>query len=352
VIAQRCHQVVIVADGATVPTPAPRRQIGGPSPPRLVGNPFQRRASSPQSAFQDEPFDVVHVFRLATLEHVRPWLVRAGSRPARHLDLDDVESITRRRIGDLHERVGQSEAAQIERAAADRASVVEAELLRDFERIYVCSEGDRRALDARRGAGAHARIEVMPNGLPIPAPLPPPPPDLPYTFFFVGTLAYFPNEDAIITFCRETLPQLRQTASRPFRIAIGGVGMTPAIQALAALPEVELLGALPRMADGYARAHAAIVPIRAGGGTRIKILEAFAYRRPVVTTTIGAEGIAARHDEHLLIADDPDEFARQCARLMSSPELTRGLTDRAEAKFRAEYSLDALVQRVKALPER
>ena len=65
---------------------------------------------------------------------------------------------------------------------------------------------------------------------------------------------------------------------------------------------IEVVGAVGSVAEAYRSAHAAIVPIRAGGGTRIKVLEAFAYRRPVVATTIGVEGIAARHDEHLLVA--------------------------------------------------
>jgi glycosyltransferase involved in cell wall biosynthesis len=322
-IAEGCQQVIVA--GGAVPAPG-------------------------ASAFGDEPFDVVHVFRLATVKRVRPWVRQHDGRPARHLDLDDVESISRRRIAERYAQTGQPQLASTEHVEADRGALAEAALLREFERIYVCSEGDRRILETRRPAGAEARIEVLPNALPTPETLPPAGRDGPFTFLFVGTLGYFPNEDAIVAFCREALPSLRRMATGPVRVEIVGIGATPAVRALAAIPEVEVVGALDDVAEAYRRAHAAIVPIRAGGGTRIKILEAFAYRRPVVTTSIGIEGIAARHEEHVLIADAPSDFARQCARLIASPGLCERLAREAGALFEAEFSLEALIRRVRALP--
>ena len=70
----------------------------------------------------------------------------------------------------------------------------------------------------------------------------------------------------------------------------------------------------------------------------------------MVTTTVGEEGITVRHDEHVLIADAPSDFARQCARLIASPGLAERLARQAEALFQAEYSLAALSRRVRALP--
>ena len=351
-MAERCHQVVVVADGQPVPGPSIASESGPGSLGRRLRTIWSRPGFPSSSAFRDEPFDVVHVFRLVTVEHVRPWLALANGagRPARHLDLDDVESISRRRIAARYEQTGQPDLAASEHAEADRAVLAESALLRDVNRVYVCSDGDRRLLEARRDQDANARIEILPNALPMPAPLRPPPDDRPFTFLFIGTLGYFPNEDAIVTFCHDILPSLRRMATRPFRVSIVGTGATSAIRALAAIPEVEVIGAVADIADAYRQAHAAIVPIRAGGGTRIKILEAFAYRRPVVTTSIGVEGIAASHGEHLLIADEPADFARQCARLMASPGLAARLAERAEALFQAEYSLDALNRRVRALP--
>lgn len=350
-IAACCQQVIVA--GGRVPEPGrsdvPSDGRGGRGR-RLVAA-WGPRGSTESSAFRDDPFDVVHLFRLATVKYVRPWLARRVGGSALHLDLDDVESTTLRRIAERYEQTGQPDLAAAERAAADQAELAEARLLSDFDRVYVCSEEDRQALEARRPAGAAARIEILPNALPTLEPPEPPPGEAPFTFLFIGTLGYFPNQDAIITFCRDVLPPLRQIAARPFRVAIAGIGATSAIRALAASPEVDILGAVDDVAEAYRQAHAVIVPIRAGGGTRIKILEAFAFRRPVVTTTIGVEGIAARHNEHALIADEPLDLARQCARLIASPGLGERLARQAEALFQAEYSLAALGRRIRALPD-
>jgi glycosyltransferase involved in cell wall biosynthesis len=80
------------------------------------------------------------------------------------------------------------------------------------------------------------------------------------------------------------------------------------------------------LAPVYADADAVVVPLRAGGGTRIKILEAFVHRRPVVSTSLGAEGLEVEHHRHLLLADTPEDFAAQCARLAGDPALRESLT--------------------------
>jgi polysaccharide biosynthesis protein PslH len=101
------------------------------------------------------------------------------------------------------------------------------------------------------------------------------------------------------------------------------------VRALGQLPDVRLTGAVAEVAPYYREAGAVIVPIRAGGGTRIKALEAFSYRRPAVTTSIGIAGIDARHDQHVLVADTPDAFADCCLRLLRDPDLGQRLASAA-----------------------
>jgi glycosyltransferase involved in cell wall biosynthesis len=286
----------------------------------------------------DEPsYDVVHLFRLATIEVGRPYLERAG---AAHLDLDDVESQTRRRLAALYREYGDEEQASIEHLEAERAERLEAEALRTFDRVYVCSERDRATLTGR----GPADVRVVPNVVPVQGPLPPPPTSGPFGFLFVGTLGYFPNEDGVRWLADEVLPRLRAIAPRPFRVRIVGVGATEAIWALDALPEIAVVGAVPDVRDAYREAHAVLIPIRAGGGTRIKALEAFSYRRPVVTTTVGIEGIDAAPEEHVLVADTPDAFAEQCRRLMAERPLGERLRDAALDLLVRSYSPEAMVQ--------
>lgn len=95
--------------------------------------------------------------------------------------------------------------------------------------------------------------------------------------------------------------------------------------ALAGEPEVTVTGPVADVTPWYESAHAVIVPVRAGGGTRIKILEALAHRRPVVSTTVGAEGLGATPGRHLLVADSPVDFAAECDRLMRDRTLRHAL---------------------------
>ena len=92
----------------------------------------------------------------------------------------------------------------------------------------------------------------------------------------------------------------------------------------------------------YHATNAVVIPLRAGGGTRIKLLEAFAHRRPVVSTMIGAEGLHVTHGEHLLIADSAADIARECLRLMTDCKLASALVARAFDFVTAHHSFEAV----------
>src|SRR5262249_34836826 len=158
------------------------------------------------------------------------------------------------------------------------------------------------------------RMVVIPNAVRVPTRIAARPRGGPFTLLFVGTLGYYPNEDAAIYFRAEILPRLQVTAGRSVRLLIVGSNPSARLQALARDHQVTVTGTVPDVTRYYAAADAVIVPLRAGGGTRIKVLEAFGHRRPVVSTTVGAQGIEVTPGTHLLIGDTPRAFADQCAR--------------------------------------
>jgi polysaccharide biosynthesis protein PslH len=302
-------------------------------------NPLRRR---PRGLPEAHIFDVVHVFRLAMVPFARSWGGPAGpTGPVWHLDLDDVESVTRLRLAALYRSTGQPELAQREQHEADRYGTLEATVLSDFDRVYVCSELDRERL---RRHPRKAEVRVLPNALPIPTPAAVSMPRPRFTFLFVGTLGYYPNEDAVAYFCTEVLPRLRAAASGQFQVDVVGTGPSTVLSRLAGPPEVRVLGPVPSVAPAYGEADAVIVPVRGGGGTRIKVLEAFAFRRPVVSTSLGIEGIDAHPEEHVLIGDDPDAFARQCLRLLQDPPLRYRLAASAWSLFTRAYSIEAVAR--------
>jgi len=348
-IAGLCRDTVVLPTSTTTTWPAPSASR---SLPKRLGDALRTRRSlaghgdeEAIRAFPGVPFDVVHVFRLAMAPFARPYFDRFAPPPERHLDLDDVESSTRRRLAALYRLNGNAAMARLEELEAQRSELLETEALRDFDRVYVCSPGDQKGL-ARL---APARVCVLPNALPLAEPLPPKRRDGLFTLLFVGTLGYYPNEDAIRHLCVQVLPLLRATAQQAFRVAIVGTGATAAIRQLAELPEVQLIGAVADVAPWYREADAVVVPIRAGGGTRIKVLEAFRYGRPVVSTSMGIEGIEARGDEHVLLGDTPLAFAEQCRRLMGDQSFAESLTQNAYALFKRAYTTEVVARSLAAM---
>jgi glycosyltransferase involved in cell wall biosynthesis len=169
------------------------------------------------------------------------------------------------------------------------------------------------------------------------------------TLLFVGTMGYEPNADAVRYFVNAILPLL------PERIRFRFVGRRPSgrdyaplIRSLSRNPRVDVFFDVDSCAPHYAAAAAAIVPLRFGSGTRLKILEAFSYGCPVVSTSKGSEGLEVRNDAELLIADDPAEFAAACERLLSSREMQERLSRTALAFVTNNHSQDVVERKLLA----
>jgi glycosyltransferase involved in cell wall biosynthesis len=276
-----------------------------------------------------------------------PYL-RSSRRPAMkcHLDLDIIESKTRGRLAQLYRATGKGTEARVEALLARRFEVLEEEAFARFDRVYVCSEQDKAELQRR----SRAEVSILPNAVHAPGPVPPRTEVRPFTFLFIGTLSYYPNEDALTYFCGDIAPLIRQAAPRPFRLNVVGRGGTDAIRRLSHIPEVRIVGEVADVAPVYREADAVIVPLRAGGGTRIKILEAFSHRRPVVSTSIGLEGIEARHAEHVLVADTAQTFAASCLELMTDRGSAGRMAERAFSLFTHAYSFQAVVRALDPCP--
>ncbi|MEM7222284.1 MAG: glycosyltransferase family 4 protein [Pseudomonadota bacterium] len=280
-------------------------------------------------------FDYIFAFRLRLAPLALAAAARPGGRDAKLiLDLDDIESRLEAGAQGLAGWLRQAKLARQERRMIAR-----------FDLTLVCSARDRALLERALSGGS---IAVAPNiAPPIRAGLPPrrsgPVPRL----LFVGLLHYGPNVEGLIWFCQEVLPALRAALGRPFELAIVGRGAGPAVEALAEIPEVKLIGEVEETAPWYAEADLAIVPLQTGGGTRIKILEAFALRCPVVSTSAGAYGLEVSDRQELLMADRPDAFATACTEILGDPALVQGLTERARDRLGRDYSPPALLEHMR-----
>lgn len=299
----------------------------------------ERRLARLAQLFRCVRFDLVHVHRLYTFPvHER---FQYSATPGRvQLDLDDIESKTRRRLSLLYACNGDTTAARALSREAALYEPVEREALAQSDRVFTCSVEDRDFLQQQYPS---IEVEVLPNVARIPEETTPTNDGSSFVFLFVGAMNYYPNQDAVLHFCRDILPEIRRVADRDFTVRIVGRNPSAALcRRMRGVANVDFVGPVSDVTPQYHAADVVIAPIRAGGGTRIKILEAFAHRRPVVATELGAEGLEVEHEKHLLLASTPAAFARQCARLMSDASLGRRLAGGALQLVRDTYHPDVM----------
>jgi polysaccharide biosynthesis protein PslH len=156
-------------------------------------------------------------------------------------------------------------------------------------------------------AGGARDVVLAPNGTDPVVAAALPPKNGSMRLLFVGSGTYAPNERGIAWFVREALPAVRERT----HVALDVVGRPPHRPLPA--PDVRYVGSVPAVAPSYARAHAVVVPLFEGSGTRLKVVEAMAHRRPVISTSLGVEGLPISAGRHFLRADTPDEFAEAVA---------------------------------------
>jgi glycosyltransferase involved in cell wall biosynthesis len=189
---------------------------------------------------------------------------------------------------------------------------------RDADGVCLCSAADeRRLLDHVPGV----RTAVVPNAADVeyyqPRPTDPPPDGRTVVYF--GLLSTVPNIDGVTHFAQNIWPRIAAVHQEARWKIIGG-RPPPSLQALAG-PRVELTGFVADLRPHLAAAEVVVVPLRLGGGTRLKIVEAMAMGKAIVSTTLGAEGIEAVPGRDLLIEDEPAAFADAVNRLLSEPGL-------------------------------
>jgi glycosyltransferase involved in cell wall biosynthesis len=146
--------------------------------------------------------------------------------------------------------------------------------------------------------------------------------------------------DAVLFFCKEILPLVRERVGK-VEMWVVGRDPVPEIRALDG-DGIHVTGQVEGIQPYYQRCTAVVVPLRAGGGTRLKILEAMALGRPVVSTSIGCEGLDVAPEKHLLVADDPEDFADATARLILDCGLNQRIVSEARQLVVDHYNWDAI----------
>lgn len=174
----------------------------------------------------------------------------------------------------------------------------------------------------------------------------------PHSVAFTGSMDWLPNEDAIQWFTSEILPRIREKIP-DFKLTVVGRNPYQSLLELAKRePSIEVTGRVPDVRPYIERAAAYIVPIRIGGGTRLKIYEAMAMGRPLISTTIGAEGLPLDPGKDLLFADDPQSFADAVVRVLKDPALGKQIGEAGAKTVRERFGWDRVSAQFLASCER
>jgi glycosyltransferase involved in cell wall biosynthesis len=223
----------------------------------------------------------------------------------------------------------------------------EADACRCADLTIAVSENDRERLEAIapgiRAASIPTGVDTRyfsPNGFH----------EVPARLVFCGSMDWHPNEDAAVHFVDEMLPRIRaQVPGVTFSI----IGRNPSarVRALAEHAGVSVTGTLDDVRPSIAEGAVYVVPLRAGGGTRLKIFEALAMGKAVVSTTVGAEGLQLESGRHFLAADGPAQFSDAVVSLLKDPARRRALGDEGRTLVDACYSWPTVARRFEELCE-
>ena len=285
-----------------------------------------------ESLVVDSRYDLVHIFRLYLAELAAPWLGTNSSRAQLVMDCDENDVLAYHRIGAIERRAGNAMAAETAEAEASAFARFAKTWLPQFDVVIAASRQEARSLEA-----FGARTLTIANVVPASKRSPRRAANVP-TILFVGTLGYAPNADAIMWFFTRVFHRLQRALAYRLRLIIVGRHPPAALARLRFQRGIEIWDNATEIGRCYGSADLVIAPLRAGGGTQIKIIEAANYGVPIVTTTLGAEGTSFQNGVDMLVADSADAFLRACLLLIRNRSLSRRLTRHARAKANLEYS--------------
>ena len=298
------------------------------------GWPARARAAAPELASRATAALDARAMTPSVVVVFRSYLAPFGVTLARELgadrivvDVDDDDERLLRAQGDAEE--------------ADAYARLADSWLTEVDLVVAASPHDAADLADRHGL----TVATIPNAVRRPASVTGPPGHA--RVLYVGNLTYRPNVDAARDLIERVLPALRTEIADATVDLVGP--HDDRISDLAACDGVRMTGRVPDVAPYYAGADVVVVPLREGAGTRIKVLEAFAFERPVVATRAAVAGLDVRDGESVALADDAKALAAQAARLLRAPDEARRLVAGASAVLSAHYLLDVVAPSARRL---
>jgi sugar transferase (PEP-CTERM/EpsH1 system associated) len=233
-----------------------------------------------------------------------------------------------------------------------KLTIYERRICRAADKVVAVSETDRQALQQ---LAPGLEVTVVPNGVDLdfyrPGVTPPAPGLGPHSLVFTGKMDFRPNVDAVLWFVDEVLPLVTSRLSDA-RFYVVGQSPHPRLAPLADHAAIVITGRVPDTRPYIAGAGVYVIPLRIGGGTRLKVLEAMAMGQAIVSTRLGCDGFPFQDGREVRFADSPEAFAETVVRLLQSREQAEALGSAARTYVEANYGWDVIVPRLEALYRR
>lgn len=216
-----------------------------------------------------------------------------------------------------------------------------------FNVNFAVSPEDR---DLLHRAMPDLKVEIVPNGVDTDYFKQTPGREVKNRLIFAGGMNWYPNRDAVTYFAREIWPRLRSADGMQFSVSLVGSSPPPEIVELARHDSRVLIpGFVDDIRPLFDEAEIFICPMRDGGGTRLKILDAMAMGKPMVSTRLGCEGIAVEEGRHALLADDPTTFANEIVRLAGDKGLRQSMAEEARRFVESKFSWKVIGEKVASI---
>jgi glycosyltransferase involved in cell wall biosynthesis len=294
------------------------------------------------AATKIESPDVIICFRLVSVPKAR-MLSEKLSCGNIWLDLDELDSDVKSQIADLQFKDNRYFGSIKSWIESKLFSVCEKRNLYFFNKVFVTTADEKRKLIHRFEI---QNCEVFENKLPY-RETRPTLPGTPFRFLFVGHSNYYPNLDAIRMIAQDVIPEIRKKTRDAFTfVIIGGKCNTELKKRINNTPEIDYMEDTEDLETVYQKTDAVLVPLSAGGGSSFKVLEAFSYSKPVVSTPVGIRGFDLTENENVLTGQNAEQLAAQCCKLMGDKKLTAELAVNGHRWFRENYSYKPLVSPV------
>ncbi len=302
----------------------------------------QQMGKTVKALLKEHKFDAVHVDHL----HMAHYIKFFKDTP-RMLDEHNVEY-------KILERCEEVEKSPLKRHAYHDQAVkmwaFEAEMAQRFQCVFACSEDDRLLLN--RITSGLIPIHVIPNGVDTEFFQSKKTDEMEDALVFTGSMDWLPNDDGITWFCKEILPLVWQT-KKDIKLYVVGKNPSAAVKELAAQDKrVIITGRVDDVRSYIERSKIFIVPLRIGGGTRLKILEAMSMQKAVVSTTIGAEGIKYNKDVDIALADSPAQFAQTIIDLIDNAQKIKSMGMEGRRLVCAKYDWNVVGEKLNAIYEK